>query len=197
MKKMILLIMFIGVFAVCNVDLLWEYDSPLTIVETITDIGGGDYRYEYSFTNVDTSTIWDFHLYTTFNVQPENTFSGYEKWVEPQFVTVSRYRRYNPLYDPQVLDAEIIGGVWTGYEYWGIAGEESGILPNDHAEGFSFTSNIYDLTPKYYSYITIETNGPEPYFQGMFSAVGTTVPEPASIAFLGLGFWVVRKGTMS
>ena len=191
MKKMMLVIMFVCVFAVCDATLVWEYDSPLTVVETITDIGGGDYRYEYSFTNVDTSTIWEFNLYTTFNVQPENTFSGYEKWESVRFHSIEQLVSQR---DPQVLDAEILGTVWTGYEYWiPYFGEESGIQPDDYAGGFSFTSNVYDVSPKYYSYTTIGTNGPGPYFQGTFSAVGATVPEPCSLLLLSVGSMVLLR----
>ena len=176
------------IFGICNAGLTWEYTSPLNVVETITDIGGGNYRYEYSFTNVDTSTIWDFHLYTTFNVQLENTFSGYEKW-EKWFITVAQY---GDTYDPRVLDDDIIGGVSTAYEYW-LWGETFGIQPNNIAEGFTYLSNIYDPSPKYYAYTTIETNGPGPYLQDKMSAVGTTVPEPCSCFLLLAGSMVLSR----
>lgn len=187
----VLLIIMFTVVPVVRSAIVWEYDSPLTIVETITEIESGTYLYEYSFENTDTSTIWDFVLYTTFNVQPVDTWDGYDVWVNPQFTTV---QQLSSAYDPHILDDEIIGGIWTGYEYWTpVFGEEEGIQPNDEAAGFSYVANIFNATPKYYCYTTIETNGPGPYLQGNVSAVGQTIPEPATLVLFGWGFCVVRK----
>lgn len=47
----------------------WYYWSPLTVAENITDLGGGSYRYNYSFVNVDMSPIWNFGINTTFITQ--------------------------------------------------------------------------------------------------------------------------------
>jgi hypothetical protein len=189
-KNISIAMMFlICVFSVCHADLTWEYDSPLNVVETITDIGGGNYRYEYSFTNVDTSTIWDFNLYTTFSVQPENTFDGYEKWESLHFVDVDQY---GSTYDPRVLDDDIIGAVATSYEYWGW-GEMFGIQPNNIAEGLTYLSHTYDPSPKYYSYVTIETSDPDPFSLDKVSAVGQTVPEPSSLVLLGLASLALRR----
>ena len=185
MKAIILILLFS--FSICYADLTWEYSSPLSVVETITDIGGGNYRYEYSFKNIDTSTIWDFHLFTTFNVQLENTFSGYEKW-EKWFITVEQYGTY----DPRILDGDIIGGVSTAYEYWAF-GEEFGIQPSNITEGLTYLSSIYEPSPKYYAYTTIETNGDIAYWQGVMSAVGQTVPEPCTLSLLALGALLVKR----
>jgi hypothetical protein len=179
----------ICVSAVCHADMFWEYESPLNIVEIITDIGGGSYRYEYSFTNIDSSTIWHFNIYTTIDIQPENAFSGYEKWTGLDYASVDQY---GSTYDPRVLDDDIVGGVGTAYEYWGF-GEAFGIQPNNYAGGLTYLSNIYDPSPKYYSYTTIATNGPGPYLQDKMSAVGQTIPEPSSLVLFGLGCLALRR----
>ena len=119
MKKIVILMLFIT-GGICNAALTWEYDSPLTVMEEITDIGGGNYQYEYSFTNVDTSMIHHFIIYTEFIAQRQSYFDGLQRWVG-HFVTVGgiypEYNSINPEYDPRILDEDITGGVWTGYEY--------------------------------------------------------------------------------
>ena len=166
----------------------WEYASPLSVVETITDIGGGNYRYEYSFTNLDISTIWDFNLYTTLNVQAVSSFSGYDRWTDLHFVSAEQYR---DAFDPRVLDDDIIGAVATSYEYWAY-GEEFGIQPNDIAKELTYLSTIYDPSPKYYAYITIETSEPDPYLLDRVSAVGQTIPEPATLLLICLGSLLIQ-----
>ena len=147
------------VFVTCTFDVPslyaeidWYYDSPLTVYETITDIGGGDYSYEYSFENVD-STIWEFGIYTTFSTTGEDTFTGYPLWEGPWNSVVSDTY---PDYDARNLDPEIAYMTSTAYEYWNF-GEDDGILFNDIAAGFTFISSIYDTSPKYYMYDTIES----------------------------------------
>ncbi len=198
MKTQIIILMLFVTAGVCNADLTWEYDSPLNVYEEITDIGGGNYRYEYSFENVDTSIIHSFIIYTEFIAQGQSDFDGFQHWVG-HFVTVGGiypgYDSINPEYDPRILDEDITGGVWTGYEYW--EGEEYGIQVNDFVSGFSFTSTTYDPLPKYYSYTTIETSGPDPYESGIVSAVGTTIPEPGTVFLFGAGVLILFKRNKS
>ena len=150
-------------------ELDWYYDSPLTVVETITDIGGGDYSYEYSFENVD-STIWSFGIYTTFATTSEDTFTGYPLWAGPWSMPVSDI---DPESNARNLDPEIAYLTATGYEYWNF-GEDDGILFNDIAAGFTFISSVYDTSPKYYMYDTIESRQADGG-TGKVAAVGTTV----------------------
>ncbi len=186
----LLIIMFAGV-PVVRSDIVWEYDSPLTIVEAITEIESDTYLYEYSFENTDTSTIWDFAIYTDFAVSDETMFTGYPLWVGPSSIQVEDV---SPAYDPRNLDSSIAFAIYSSYEYWiPVYGEESGIQPNDEVEGFSYISTIYDPSPKYYSYTTFETNGPGPYHQGTFSAVGQTTPEPCSLLLFAMGAFGIRR----
>ncbi len=193
MKTQIFILMLFVTAGVCNADLTWEYWSPLTVLEEITDIGGGNYQYEYSFTNIDTSVIWDFVVYTEFTASPQTGFDNLQYWVSPQFVPVDSYYEE---YDPRILDQDIAGGVGTSYEHWQY-GEEYGIQINDTVAGFAFTSTIYDPLSKYYRYTTIETSGPTPYLKGVVSAVGMTVPEPFTFSIMCLGGLIVLKRKQS
>ena len=154
------------------------------IHETITDIGGGDYRYEYSFENVDSSTIWGFGIYTTFDISGENTFAGYPAWVGPSNYSVDAIPTE---YDARNLDLDITYLTNTSYEYW-FHGEDDGIQINDIATGFTFISSVYDTSPKYYMYETIEYGWTDTNGTGKVAAVGTTTtPEPVTLSLLGIG----------
>lgn len=170
--------------------LQWEYDSKIAVTETITETEPGSYLYEYSAINNDTSVIWDFVLYTYFDSQPTTTFQGKENWMSPQSCEYLSHKDY---YDPSALHPNITGGLWTSYEYWfPLFGEQAGIQVGESATIMSYITNVYDSSPKYYCYTTIQTNGPGPYLQGTVSAVGQTIPEPATLAFLGIGGLLIR-----
>jgi hypothetical protein len=183
--------MLFVIAGVCNAALNWEYDSPLTVTETITDIGGGDYKYEYSFENVDTSTIWNFLLYTEFVAQGQSTFDSYDVWTAPSAIEADSLPDY---YDPSILDSDILYGLGSAYEYWSPQyGEDYGIQINQIATGFSFTSSVYNNTPKYYIYCTVASGRPSWNGTGNVAAVGTTVPEPMTISLFGLGALALFK----
>ena len=197
MKRRIqITITVVVVFLICtfNVPSLyaeidWYYDSPLAVYETITDIGGGDYSYEYFFENTDSSTIWKFGIYTTFSTTNEETFAGYPVWERGWNYAVSDI---SPEYDARNLDPEIAYLASTAYEYW-FHGEDDGILINDIASGFTFISSIYDSSPKYYMYETIESGQANTNGTGKVAAVGTTVPEPATLIFFALSGLMLRR----
>jgi len=44
-------------------DIVWLYDSPLTVYEEVTDLGDGLYQYSYSFENVDDKNLWHFGVF--------------------------------------------------------------------------------------------------------------------------------------
>lgn len=164
------------------------YESPLTVMETITDIGGGSYRYEYSFSNTDTSPIWHFLVYTDF-YPVEGTvgnFGEYPSW-NNNLGTITHAR---PEYDARNLDPDISHVVSTYPETW--ADFDSGIEPGQAVSGFSFESGILDYSPKYYAYETL-ASGYADENGGLVAAVGQTVPEPTTLLLLGLGGLLLRK----
>ena len=178
--------------ALANGAIQWDHWSPLTVVENITDAGGGNYRYEYSFVNVDTSPIITFGVYSTFETESTTTFSTHAGWNNWPLRHVDNVP---PPWDARNLDPDIIGFTWTdnGRQY--ITGTqypyETAIHVDEYASGFSFTASVYDPSPKYYFYELFPyPTGPA----GKVAAVGLTVPEPASLLLLGLGgFALLRK----
>lgn len=169
------------------------YQSPLTVVEKVTDIGGGSYKYEYSFTNVDTSDIWGFGVWTTFVISDMpviTTFTECPTWGAVSYPVDDSV----PEYDPRNLDPAIVyhADTWTEPFFEPFAPINC-IPVNQAVSGFSFTSNHYDPSPKYYNYETIAsgyalTNG------GYLAAVGQTVPEPGTILLLGFsGLALLKK----
>lgn len=161
----------------------WYYWSPLTVVENITDIGGGSYRYEYSFVNVDTSPIWEFVVNTTFVARPGNKFTGHLSWGGPVWYLVTKVY---PEYDTRNLDPDIIGLIGTYTKPW-WPDPVTAVQINEAASGFSFTASIYDPSPKYYFYETIASGWTQTNGTGKVAAVGLTIPEPGTVLLVGLG----------
>jgi hypothetical protein len=184
--------MISGIFAAsAQATIEWNYDSPLTVYETVTDLGMGYNKYEYSFTNTDTSPIWRFGVFTTFPTTGQSTFSGYGAWLGPYSISVNDTY---PEYNGKNLDSEIIGFTVSDYEVGrvGIAGPA--IQVGETAYGFSFIGE-YDFrsTNRYYFYETIESGYTQTNGTGNVAAVGMTVPEPCTILLLTCGCVILRK----
>lgn len=159
----------------------WYYLSPLNVIETITDIGGGSYLYEFSFMNVDTSPIWSFGVYTTFDVQNVTTFAKHSSWGVSSLEITSVL----PEYDARNLDADIIRDTHTWTKPW--EDPITSIQISESASEFSFTASLYDPSPKYYQYETLASGYTQTNSTGKVAAVGLTIPEPATILLLGVG----------
>ncbi len=196
MRKKICILIFLIISSICQAAITWEYDSPLTVTETITDIGGGDYQYEYSFENVDTSPIWMFGVYLKFDATPDSTFDiepttepgGW--WVGPYYFLIEQYE---PVFDGRNLDSNITGLINSSNEAGAGGNPVVSITSGEFASGFSFMSSVYDATPKYYFYCAIGTEAPWESESGKVTAVGTTVPEPTTISLLGIGALAFRS----
>ena len=144
----------------------WLYDSPLTVYETITDLGGGSYLYSYQFQNVDSSIIWNFGVYDSFGTQPltQSSWTGYPTWSYSQGNVDEVFDFYNP----DNIDSSInfVAYTWD----WNDA---TGIQPGETVEGFSYIDYEFDPNPKLYFYETSDSgyaneNG------GFVAAIGWT-----------------------
>jgi hypothetical protein len=164
----------------------YDHWSPLTVHEQITNIGGGQYKYTYSFVNEDTSPIWSFGVCSNFPTMGNGYFTGHSGWL----LSTSPISAYSAGYDARNLDPDV--------QFLAIAltqpfiNQATAIQIGEHASGFYFTAFGYDPSPKYYFYETIAsgyilTNG-----TGKVAAVGLT-PEPATLLLLGLGGLFLRK----
>ena len=170
----------------------WYYWSPITVVETINNLGGGSYRYNYSFVNVDVSPIWHFGINTTFITQARGgsetggtKFTGHDSWTYPDWMPVSSV---HSSYDARNLDPAIVGVTNTSrYVMTAPTPSIDDIQVGEAASGYSFTASIYDPSPKYYYYETIASGYAQTNGTGKVAAVGLTVPEPGTVLLLGLG----------
>ncbi len=177
--------------------IVWDYDSPLTVIENVADIGGGEYRYEYSFVNEDSLPITIFGVYSTFEAQGQSTFTGLDPaWREAFFWPV---HIVGPGFDGRNLDPLIVGFTMThnckDLVVETVCPAETAIQPGQAVSGFSFVASVYDASPKYYFYSTPDSGYPA--YTGRFAAVGTTVPEPTTLLLLGFGgLTLLRKRTV-
>lgn len=175
--------------------IVWNYDSPLTVIEDVTDIGGGEYRYDYSFANEDSWPITLFGIFTTFEAHPQATFTDLDPtWQHslhywPVDIVASRL-------DGRNLDQAIVGFLYTSncVESHGIVCPgDTAMQPAQAVAGLSFTASVYNISPKYYFYCT--TDSGYVGYTNRVAAVGTTVPEPASLILLGFGGLPLLKST--
>ena len=151
-------------------DIVWLYDSPLTVYEEIIDLGGDLYGYTYSFENVDEKHLWHFAVYTTFEVEAATA-----TWdTHPQWGTIhSNDLDLLPLhYDARNLDPDIVAIASTySLDYPDITGS---IFPGETVQGFTITAYTYDNSPKWYCYETVEDGWAAE--TGHVAAVGLTTP---------------------
>jgi len=128
------------------------YESPLVVWEEITDIGGGLYLYSYSFQNVDSNHIWFFGVWTEFyGVAFNTTFDGHPEWSGGAYDVADILE----VYDARNLDPDIVMDANTWGPGWPNTTDP--INPGDSVEGFSYTAPVYDDSPKWYFYETIES----------------------------------------
>jgi hypothetical protein len=153
----------------------YDHWSVLTVIETITDLGGGKWRYSYEFTNTETKPIWHFGVWTNFDAgyATQTTFdqmAPFGTWrADGHHITEVRAE-----YDARNLNPNIIWVSHTWDNPW--PSSPNPIPVGAHVSGFSFTANVLDTSPKYYYYETWGSYLPD----GRVTAVGlTSVAPPA------------------
>ena len=192
MKRVMLILVLCWVSS-AGAAIVWDYDSPLTVIEDVTNIGGGEYRYEYSFVNEDSVPITFFGVYSNFEALTESTFAGlFPTWETNRFRLVDIIA---PRLDGRNLDEAIIGVASTDncrdLVVETVCPRETAIQPGQAVAGFSFIASAYDISPKYYFYSTPDSGYIA--YTNRVAAVGTTVPEPTSLVLLGFGGLALLK----
>ena len=150
------------------------------------------YQYDFSFTNVDTSPIWLFGVYTDFAPSIPTLFTGHAGWDSSPLSVSAALAEY----DGRNLDPAILYVPYTWTNPW--VDPVTSIQIGESVSGFSFTASVYDSSAKYYIYETI-ASGYTQNGTGKVAAVGMTevIPAPGAILLgsIGLGFvnWLRRR----
>lgn len=159
-------------------DIAWLYDSPLTVFEEITDLGGGLYEYYYSFENVDDKHIWAFAVCTTFEIlSSETTWDQHITWLNSVKNDLDDF--LGTPYDPRNLNPALIA--WSATfddNFFGNPGYIIPIDPGEYVQGFTFVADTYDNSSKLYFYETMEDGYAGN--TGYLAAIGYT--QPSSVA---------------
>jgi hypothetical protein len=163
--------------------LVGSYVSPLSVSQTITPEGGGEYLYNYSFTNVDTSPIWGFGVYTRFSTSGGTatpTMTG-------PFSESLPLNQVYANYDARNLDPLLDTLTYENTPQW--PDDVSASIEVGSSSQLSFLSGTYDPSSKYYYYETIASGWTQANGSGDVAAVGltTAVPEPSTLALLIAG----------
>jgi len=155
----------------------YDHWSLLTVVETITDLGAGTWRYSYEFTNTETSAMWHFGIWTRFVTTSATPFS-LPDWDAHLYDIWGVYSAY----DARNLDPLIIWLSATEGHPWVTP---SNPLPVGAIAEFSFEANVFDSSPKYYYYEFVGTYAGPPDLP--VTAVGLTGPVTPVIPEVPLG----------
>ena len=163
-------------------DIVWLYESPLTVYEEITDLGGGVFEYKFRFQNVDDKHLWHFGVYTTFDIiSSANTWDQYhETWL-------TAFLNDLPSINPEVYDARNLNPDLSAIcaTYGGLYPDIANpIDPGESVHGFTFEAHTYDNGPKLYYYETMEDGWAAE--TGYIAAIGYT--QSPSVA-TELGTW--------
>jgi hypothetical protein len=155
----------------------YDYDALAVMVETITDMGGGKWKYYYTLTNNDSKSIWYCNVWfdqISASVSALTTWVGHEStWSSNSGSNPTNYRLPGPSEQP--FDIYTWGPSWP-------SGPDQ-IPVGATREGFSAVLAFYDPSPKQFGYMV---NG-HYWSKDHLDAVGWTIPEPATICLLGLG----------
>jgi hypothetical protein len=176
----------------------WDHSAPFTVNETITEISkDSSYRYSYTFTNTDTSSIWNFGIFTNLLTSGWTSFTGHEDWQPVVFRFIDSVY---PEYDARNLDPAIAGLTGAANVKELPLNGTTAIQVGEHVTGLSFIMNgPKDTSAKYFFYETMEsgwTQDRELDPTGAVAAMGQTVfvPEPATVALLGMAFAGLLQG---
>jgi hypothetical protein len=158
-------------------DLIWLYDSPLTVTQEIVDLGEGQFQYSFGLENVDDKQIWHFGVYTKFEINGEIT--AWEVDDGPWFISnTNDLDEIHPeVYDARNLDQDIVAicslycGIWPN--------NPNPVQPSGTVEGFKFVAGTYDISPKLYYYETVEDGYAAN--TGIIAAGGLSEPATVSV----------------
>jgi len=162
----------------------YDYDASAVMVETITDMGGGKWKYDYTLTNNDADSIWYCKVWfdqISASVSALRTWVGHElTWNSDSHSDPTYYRLPGPLGQPFDICT------WGRFN-WPLGPDQ--IPLGATWEGFSAVLSFYDSSPKQFGYIVNRHY----WANDHLDAVGWTIPEPGTICLLALGGLVLLR----
>lgn len=143
----------------------YDHHSPLQVTETITALGGSQWRYSYAFVNLEPFDIWHFILWTSFQTSSVTIFDGFPgTWTANSHDITTVYSGY----DARNLDSSLS---WVS-QAWDSSWPDNPPNPIGKGmpvSGFSFVGNVLDRGPKWFGYERVGVWAPE---DGCLTAVG-------------------------
>ena len=171
-----------------------DHPAPFDVIETISDLGGGHWQYDYTFTNSDPDAIWNFQIYTDWTTSSPTA---------PKSGTIAADFSVDGIvapYDPRNIEPSTL---WVSHFYatdWSSApygASAYAIQSGETMTGFGFTARHIRPIRQAVRPTTRAQN--YAYYSKEVSAYGYTAPtpEPVTLVLLAcsglVGFAVRRK----
>jgi hypothetical protein len=180
-----------GVASIANVSvaaLVAHEANSLMVHETITAIDADTWNYKYRFVNDNPSPIWNFLVYTNFEISWRDiVVTGF-----PEASSSRELSRVYAAYDARNIDPDLTH-MWSAYYLeFGTVG-----LPSGSVATLSVNADVLDVEPKLYAFETVASghagwsNGPAGSL-GRVAGFGYTVaPEPTSLVIVLMALLLV------
>jgi hypothetical protein len=183
-QRYTLLAMLVTLAGHANAGLIAGGTDDLSVVQTITSLGGGQWQYAFDVATSDPSPVWEFSVYTSFA-----TTNGTA--VTFPHVAANGIGVGTTVYDPSAINPSLttITDMW----YTPFGGPNG--LPNGGTAKLTFDASVYDPSAKLFAYETVASgyalSGTGPLGSlGEVEGIGFTnsaVPEPTTLSLLGIG----------
>jgi MprA protease rhombosortase-interaction domain-containing protein len=131
-------------------DMFRDHAATFDVWENITDLGGGQWQYDYNFTSNEKESIWHFLVYTDWSIVPGSIVppdSSLIRGTARVSASTAPYDARNIAPSAKWLTTFYVRG------YQSIFGDSpDAVQSGDTVASFSFRANTYDANSKLFAY---------------------------------------------